>query len=134
MKLHRTRRGILASENDNFYSIPGLSWDDLIARDHLLEYVAELVQGARPAQAPAAEDILAPIGSQEVWAAGVTYYRSRDARMQESKKPVAAVFMIASTSPTVPSFFSKRRRTGWWDLTARWRFVGMPPGPCPSLS
>ena len=29
--------------------------------------------------------ILAPIVSQEVWAAGVTYYRSRNARMEESK-------------------------------------------------
>ena len=28
--------------------------------------------------------VLAPIGSQEVWAAGVTYRRSRDARMEES--------------------------------------------------
>lgn len=27
----------------------------------------------------------APIGSQEVWAAGVTYYRSREARMEESE-------------------------------------------------
>ncbi|MDZ7648605.1 MAG: fumarylacetoacetate hydrolase family protein [Cytophagales bacterium] len=32
----------------------------------------------------------APIGSQEVWAAGVTYLRSRDARMEESKESGAA--------------------------------------------
>jgi len=32
------------------------------------------------------EDLLvAPIGSQEVWASGVTYYRSRNARMEEAK-------------------------------------------------
>ena len=37
----------------------------------------------RPAQ-PAPAALLAPIGSQEVWAAGVTYWRSRDARMEES--------------------------------------------------
>jgi 2-dehydro-3-deoxy-D-arabinonate dehydratase len=35
--------------------------------------------------APARESILAPIVSQEVWAAGVTYFRSRTARMEESK-------------------------------------------------
>ena len=29
--------------------------------------------------------LLAPIGSQEVWASGVTYYRSRNARMEEAK-------------------------------------------------
>ena len=27
-----------------------------------------------------------PLESQEVWAAGVTYYRSREARMEESEK------------------------------------------------
>ena len=32
------------------------------------------------------EELLAPIGSQEVWAAGVTYYRSRTARMEESEE------------------------------------------------
>jgi len=31
------------------------------------------------------EQILAPIISQEVWAAGVTYYRSRTARIEESQ-------------------------------------------------
>jgi 2-dehydro-3-deoxy-D-arabinonate dehydratase len=31
------------------------------------------------------DELLPPIVSQEVWAAGVTYYRSRGARMEESK-------------------------------------------------
>ena len=38
--------------------------------------------------APAARDaahLLAPIDKQEIWAAGVTYLRSRDARMEESE-------------------------------------------------
>jgi 2-dehydro-3-deoxy-D-arabinonate dehydratase len=34
--------------------------------------------------------LLSPIGSQEVWAAGVTYLRSRDARMEESEDTGAA--------------------------------------------
>src|SRR5206468_2448939 len=36
---------------------------------------------------PVGARILAPIDTQEVWAAGVTYERSRDARMQESDEP-----------------------------------------------
>ena len=43
---------------------------------------------AGPRGARAANDapsLLAPIDSQEVWAAGVTYKRSRTARMEESK-------------------------------------------------
>ena len=31
------------------------------------------------------DSLQAPIGSQEVWASGVTYYRSRNARMEEAK-------------------------------------------------
>jgi 2-dehydro-3-deoxy-D-arabinonate dehydratase len=45
--------------------------------------VREALSHARPATAPT--QILAPLQSQEVWAAGVTYFRSRDARMAESK-------------------------------------------------
>jgi 2-dehydro-3-deoxy-D-arabinonate dehydratase len=85
MRLYRTSRGFFASENDRSYSIPSPSWDGLIARENLFEHVERLVHGAKPEAPPPPEDILAPIGSQEVWAAGVTYYRSRDARMQESK-------------------------------------------------
>ncbi len=41
---------------------------------------------ARRGQALAEVTILAPIDQQEVWAAGVTYLRSRDARMEESQE------------------------------------------------
>lgn len=36
---------------------------------------------------PAGATVLAPVDAQEVWAAGVTYLRSRDARMEESTAP-----------------------------------------------
>jgi 2-dehydro-3-deoxy-D-arabinonate dehydratase len=36
---------------------------------------------------PMAYRLLAPVDSQEIWAAGVTYERSRDARMEESDEP-----------------------------------------------
>jgi 2-dehydro-3-deoxy-D-arabinonate dehydratase len=85
MKIYRTVQGFLAEDAGNFYTLPGASWDELIARDNLLEHLRGLIRGAQPANPPADGDILTPIGSQEVWAAGVTYYRSRDARMQESK-------------------------------------------------
>jgi 2-dehydro-3-deoxy-D-arabinonate dehydratase len=39
---------------------------------------------ASGATVPAGSAVLAPVDDQEVWAAGVTYRRSRDARMEES--------------------------------------------------
>jgi 2-dehydro-3-deoxy-D-arabinonate dehydratase len=45
---------------------------------------AEAVTEPGSADVPAGARILAPVDDQEVWAAGVTYERSRDARMEES--------------------------------------------------
>jgi 2-dehydro-3-deoxy-D-arabinonate dehydratase len=39
-----------------------------------------------PGSVPASRAWDPPLGSQEVWAAGVTYYRSRTARMEESER------------------------------------------------
>lgn len=107
MKLHRTTRGFYASENDVFYSVASPSWDELIAREDLSDDIETLVRSAKPAAAPAPEDILPPIGSQEVWAAGVTYYRSRDARMQESKSAGGGSFYDRVYAAERPELFFK---------------------------
>src|SRR6185312_3604287 len=57
------------------------NWDDLVNADDFSRFTSNLA----PSAAPAPNELLAPIGTQEVWAAGVTYLRSRDARMEESK-------------------------------------------------
>ena len=59
------------------------SWDDLVRHDDLESFLKTCKR--TPIREPSSEAFLAPIGSQEVWAAGVTYIRSRDARMEESK-------------------------------------------------
>jgi 2-dehydro-3-deoxy-D-arabinonate dehydratase len=60
--------------------------DFTIAR--LLQAGADSVGEAaetRVSEVPAGSTVLAPVDDQEVWAAGVTYRRSRDARMEESE-------------------------------------------------
>lgn len=70
------------------------AWDMLINRSGLHAYLAQASKNLPllPASQlqPLIAHALAPIGSQEVWAAGVTYLRSRDARMEESKDSGAA--------------------------------------------
>jgi 2-dehydro-3-deoxy-D-arabinonate dehydratase len=107
MKLHRSRLGVFASDQDNFYSVPASSWDALIARDNLLAHIKDLVRDATMVAPPKAEDLLPPIGSQEVWAAGVTYYRSRDARMQESKEAGGGSFYDRVYAAERPELFFK---------------------------
>ena len=87
MKLYRTAAGYIVEEQDRFYAGSDATWDHLLARDDLESYLKKSLQN--PMSVASLADIegqlLPPIGSQEVWASGVTYYRSRNARMEEAK-------------------------------------------------
>ena len=58
-----------------------------------------------PATLPASPG--APIGTQEVWAAGVTYLRSRTARMEESKDAGGGTFYDKVYNAVRPELFFK---------------------------
>lgn len=65
---------------------PDVHLDDLLAGSP--NALAELLATATDTTAcPADVRLLAPIEGQEVWCAGVSYERSRDARMEESTQP-----------------------------------------------
>jgi 2-dehydro-3-deoxy-D-arabinonate dehydratase len=107
LKLYRTSNGIFLEHEGSSYRVPEQRWDALIAHDDLHGYLVALATsshrvadfvGARP---------LAPIGSQEVWAAGVTYYRSRDARMAEAKEAGGGDFYDRVYSAERPELFFK---------------------------
>lgn len=83
MKLYRTRARVLAEHAGSFYEIPRKSWDRLVAREDLAVELSRQIAKVPSVDQP--QNLLAPIGSQEVWAAGVTYFRSRNARMEEAK-------------------------------------------------
>lgn len=89
MKLYKTSKGILLQFKEEYYVLQQ-DWDELINRDNLYAYLLEAYLNGKKITTAQAEEwyrayLLPPIGSQEVWAAGVTYLRSRDARMEESK-------------------------------------------------
>jgi 2-dehydro-3-deoxy-D-arabinonate dehydratase len=107
MKLFRSRSGVVAEHLERFYAVPSNSWDDLVTREDLLDHLARLSDAAKTVDAPLPQDLLAPIGSQEVWAAGVTYYRSRNARMEESKSAGGGDFYDRVYHATRPELFLK---------------------------
>ena len=89
MQLYRTTKGTLLKSDDKIVVIND-SWNSIINRSGLFAYLSQLAETS--AGIPEVEfkdrikfDLLAPIDTQEVWAAGVTYLKSRDARMEESK-------------------------------------------------
>src|SRR5690606_38130886 len=64
------------------------------------------------------EPFAAPLESQEVWAAGVTWLRSRDARMDESRESGASRFYDLVYDAPRPELFFKataRRTRGHLD-------------------
>ena len=105
MKLYRTSSGYVVEEGSQFHRGDSGGWDSLITRDDLYEHLKQLLPGLEPMEAP--DDLLPPIGSQEVWAAGVTYYRSRDARMEESKSAGGGDFYDRVYAADRPELFFK---------------------------
>ncbi len=88
MKLYKLLRGALLADGQA-YCLLDEEWDSIINRNNLYGYLRE-VRSTEPQVAEAeahswiAREVLPPVGSQEVWAAGVTYLRSMEARMEES--------------------------------------------------
>ena len=114
MKLYRTASGYVVEEHDQFYSpgiVPGHgeSWESLTTKDDLYAHLQHQIQNGDWIEGtrPALEDLRAPIGNQEVWAAGVTYYRSREARMEESKAAGGGDFYDRVYDAERPELFFK---------------------------
>lgn len=81
MKLYRTSDGVVLEKHGEFIRLT-IGWDELINGENLALYLRKQTADHSDKLAGA---VLAPIGSQEVWAAGVTYLRSRTARIEESQ-------------------------------------------------
>jgi 2-dehydro-3-deoxy-D-arabinonate dehydratase len=107
VKLFRTRQGIYLQQDGGYYLIPGVTWDELVTHDDLYKFLAVIAKQSKPANELHAEEIEAPVGSQEVWAAGVTYFRSRNARMEESKDAGGGSFYDRVYSAERPELFFK---------------------------
>jgi 2-dehydro-3-deoxy-D-arabinonate dehydratase len=82
MLLYRTGGGWVVDVGHGEFVRPQMQ-AGLTVREDLFDYLRAAMDGGEPASAP--DGVLAPIESQEVWAAGVTYWRSRAARMAESE-------------------------------------------------
>jgi 2-dehydro-3-deoxy-D-arabinonate dehydratase len=106
MKLYRTTNGIFVEEGSRFYPVPASGWDELIRSVDLHERVRAAI-GGTPVGTIATASILAPVVSQEVWAAGVTYFRSRSARMEESKDTGGGTFYDRVYAAERPELFFK---------------------------
>lgn len=106
MILYRTADGLIVVEDNKAYVVEE-SLDALVAREDLHAFMEQRIRAAKTAGSPDAAKLLAPIGSQEVWAAGVTYLRSRAARMAESKDAGGGDFYDRVYAAERPELFFK---------------------------
>jgi len=104
MKAYLTRAGVVLETDEDDVIMVDLEWDALFTSDSPLDLVEKSLEHGRPA---ARGDLLAPIGRQEIWAAGVTYIRSRSARMAESEAAGGGGFYDRVYTAERPEIFFK---------------------------
>jgi 2-dehydro-3-deoxy-D-arabinonate dehydratase len=108
MRLYRTAGGPVL-EAEGVYHRLADSWDVLINRRDLPAHLERVASGGGVERLD--EPVLAPVGAQEVWAAGVTYLRSRAARVVESQDAGGGAFYDRVYDAERPELFFKA--AGW---------------------
>ncbi len=108
--IYRSAEALIAQRGEDYFKISATHLDALFAEPQPASWLHEQLARAEPTLAPSRW--LAPIENQEVWAAGVTYLRSRDARMEESQAVAVRISTTAFTMQSGPSSFLKRLPIG----------------------
>jgi len=106
MRIYRTPTGWeLEAAHGGRIPVPPQVNGCLSTREDLYEYLAGLAGEAAPGSG--GHTLLAPIEDQEVWAAGVTYFQSRTARMAESEASGGMSFYDRVYTAERPELFFK---------------------------
>ena len=85
--------------------VPIPAANSLTTREDLFEYLEKVKRESVPQSLP--QEFLPPIEEQEVWASGVTYFRSRAARMAESESSGGGDFYDRVYTAERPELFFK---------------------------
>jgi len=118
MKLYKNKNTAYLQIAQHWFQKTDCNWDQLINRQGLYTFLKnDLPNWERLPNAPElGKD--APISNQEVWAAGVTYLRSKVARMEEAQAAGGADFYDKVYDAERPEIFFKataHRTVGNWD-------------------
>jgi 2-dehydro-3-deoxy-D-arabinonate dehydratase len=109
MKLYRIPFGVMIERDQKFYSYD-TDWDTFINDDNLYSKLTDITSSAKPVSNPEEvlnSSIMPPINAQELWACGVTYYRSKVGRQEESKAAGGGDFYARVYEAERPEVFFK---------------------------
>lgn len=110
MKLYKTKKGFVIQKDDSYYLVNDESWDDFVNDDGLYSKMQTITQTNAPteeAKKLIESEIQPPIQSQEIWACGVTYFRSKVGRQEESKNSGGSDFYARVYEADRPEIFFK---------------------------
>lgn len=110
MKIYKTKSGIVLQYNDLTYLYAEQNWDRFINNDNLYDYCLILIEDLHDEPSilhQIENEILPPIGSQEIWASGVTYFSSKLGREEESRETGGDQFYSRVYEASRPELFFK---------------------------
>lgn len=107
MKIYKTKEGIVISKEDTYVLVKEEAWDDFINDDNLWQKAQDKIAAATTGENDLLNNILAPVGNQEIWACGVTYLRSKIGRQEESKDAGGGDFYARVYEAERPEVFFK---------------------------
>lgn len=110
MKIYKTKRGVVIENDASFYLLKNEDWDTFINDDHLFEKATEKISSVESianGDDLITDELMAPIGNQEIWASGVTYYNSKLGRQEESKEAGGGDFYARVYVADRPELFFK---------------------------
>lgn len=108
MKLYKTTQGIIIEKDNTCFLLKENDWDSFINDDALYQKMERLTKTLTPTGKPLpVDEILAPLGNQELWACGVTYLRSKVGRQEESKASGGSDFYAKVYEADRPEVFFK---------------------------
>jgi len=107
MRLYKNKEFAYLEINGSWYQKKIEDWNNLINRKGLFDLISKELHQWKSLISIPELGIEAPIGDQEVWAAGVTYLRSKEARMEESADAGGGDFYDKVYAAERPEIFFK---------------------------
>ena len=108
MKIYKIASGAVIEHKNQYHLKKVDDWDSFLNRTNLHAVLLDELNGLHVSDDGNLLDVLEiPMGSQEIWASGVTYMRSKEARMEESKKAGGDTFYNRVYDADRPELFFK---------------------------
>jgi len=110
LKLYKLENGVVIETDHSFHLLEGENWDVFINDDNLFGKIQQITRSQDPienGQTIINSSTEAPIQSQELWASGVTYIRSKIGRQEESENTGGGEFYARVYEAERPELFFK---------------------------